>query len=100
MQLFTELGLETGFDKGDYYTHLDSISLSGLEVDLENLDFKNLPRIVKSPYLYKYADKVLKDPTVIIEQVLIPVRSLDDAAQSRIHVQKVYGAKVGKKHDP
>lgn len=86
MRLFTELDLETGFSKTDYAKLIDPISLGGLEFDLENADYENLPRFIKSPYFYKYADKVLNDDNVFIEHILVPVRMLDQATKSRIRI--------------
>jgi len=94
MQVLTELGLDTGFSKEDYSTKIDSISHGGLEFDLEGADFEKLPRIIKSPYFYKFADKVLNDPKTPIEHVFIPVRKLEDAAASRVRVQKIYEEKI------
>jgi hypothetical protein len=97
MQLFTELGLDTGFTKDDFITQIDSESHGGLEKDLQGVDFENLPRVVKSPYFYEFADKVLNDTDVLIEHVFIPIRKLEDAAQSRIRVQTAAEEKTHKK---
>jgi hypothetical protein len=95
VQLFTELGLDTGFSKEDYPTKIDQISHGGLEHSLDDADFEKLPRVIKSPYFYRFADKVLNDPTILIEHVFIPVRKLEDAALSRVRVQKIGEEKVG-----
>ena len=87
VELLTELGLDTGFSKSDYTKQIDPISNAGLEFDLQNADFENLPRIIKSPYFYKFADNVLNNDHIFIENVLIPVRMLDQSAKSRIRVQ-------------
>jgi hypothetical protein len=39
VELFTELGIETGFSKEDYKTKIDPVSHSGLEFNLEEADF-------------------------------------------------------------
>ena len=94
MQMLTELGIETGFSQEDYSTKIDSVSHGGLEFDLEDADYEKLPRVIKSPYFYKYADKVLNDPKTPIEHVFIPVRKLEDSAASRVRVQKIYEEKM------
>jgi hypothetical protein len=80
--------------KEDYSTKIDSVSHGGLEFDLEYADFEKLPRVIKSPFFYKFADKVLNNPETPIEHVFIPVRKLEDAANSRVRVQKVYEGKM------
>jgi hypothetical protein len=87
VQLLTELGLDTGFSKEDYPSKIDPESHGGLEFDLGTADYQPLPRILKSPYFYKVADKVLNEKRIEIEHVLIPVRNLEHAAKSRIRVQ-------------
>jgi hypothetical protein len=96
MQLFTKLGLDTGFSEEDFKNKIDSVSNGGLEVNLEG-DFEKLPYIIKSPYFYKFADKILNDSKTPIEHVFIPVRKLEDAAKSRIKVQEFYEEQSGKK---
>jgi predicted O-methyltransferase YrrM len=95
MQLFTKLGLDTGFSETDFSSNIDPVSGGGLEVSFEGADFEKLSRVVKSPYFYKYADNILSDPEISIEHIFIPVRRLEDAAKSRIRVQKFSEEKKG-----
>jgi hypothetical protein len=83
MQLFTELGLDTGFkqvsDKRSYFPS----ARAGLEQDLFN---PKGPGIVKSPFLCDHVDDVLA-AGFKIGHVIIPVRNFEQAAASRRHVQ-------------
>lgn len=97
IQLFTELGLETGFTQEDYKTKINRVSHGGLEFSLEDADFEKLPRLIKSPYFYKFADKILNNPAIPIEHILIPLRMLDDAAKSRVRVQNLFEIGSGSK---
>ena len=50
VQLFTELGLDTGFSKEDFLTKIDPISHGGLERSLDDANYEKLPRVIKSPF--------------------------------------------------
>ena len=94
IQLFTKLGLDTGFSEEDFKNKIDPVSHGGLEFQLEGADFEYLPHLVKSPYFYKFADKILNDPKTPIKHVIIPVRNLEAAAKSRARVQEFYEEKL------
>jgi hypothetical protein len=83
VELLTELGLDTGYTpqslRGDYDEHCHA----GLEHDVEA---PSAPYIVKNPALSSELPAVLARGHVVIEHVLIPVRQLDQAARSRIHI--------------
>lgn len=94
LQLLTDLGLDTGFSKevkrmfqggSDDLTvsAYNEIARAGFERDL--FDPKN-PFIVKSPFLCDQVDSVL-EAGIAIGHLIIPVRNLIDAAESRRHVQ-------------
>ncbi|WP_146767913.1 hypothetical protein [Mesorhizobium atlanticum] len=90
VQLFTELGYDTGtWSDADYFPH----ARAGLERDVFGAD---LPAIVKTPFLCDYVDQALFSG-IQIDHVIIPVRRMVDAAASRAHVQlETTGTKDGK----
>lgn len=95
MELFTELGLETGFEKSEIAAVRSSYSHAGFEYVPLNADYEKLPWIIKSPYFYKFADEVFTNKDIEIEHVLIPIRNLQDAANSRRKIQLDFEAKNG-----
>jgi hypothetical protein len=80
VQLLTELGLDTGFPKGQV---LDTNSRAGMELDIRD---SHAPYVIKSPWLCDYLDDVLQGGEIIVDHAIIPVRDLYAAAQSRRHV--------------
>lgn len=83
VQLFTHLGLDTGYDRKTAVSSIDKISHAGLERSLREDD---LPYIVKSPWLVDEIDEVLRERTRTIRAAIIPVRDLVAAAESRRRV--------------
>jgi hypothetical protein len=83
MQLFTSLGLETGFD--DPTSSIDPNSNAGMEWDIRKAD---APYIVKSPWLCDYLGELLDRNTIVIDHAIIPVRDLLEAAESRRDVSR------------
>lgn len=89
IQLFTRLGLETGFDSNSQKSKRGRIvyyetARAGYEKDIFD-PFG--PRIVKSPYLCDHVDEVLAKG-ISIGHVFVPVRPFNEAAESRRHVQR------------
>lgn len=97
MQIFTELGLDTGFSKADFATDINSVSHGGLEFNKSNVDLENLPRVLKSPYFFSFIDSILSNEKINIEHVFIPIRKLEDAARSRIRIQEIFEKESGQK---
>ena len=83
VQLLTRLGLDTGYtsqpDQRDYFTHCSA----GLEHDPES---PAAPYIVKNPGLCETLPAILDRGAIVIDHAIVPIRSLDDAASSRIRV--------------
>jgi len=92
MQLLTELGLDTGYSPGawrdDYYEHCSA----GLEREMLP---EASPYVVKNPDLCRRLPELLDTGCFVIDHVLVPIRELDDAAQSRIRVGGTDGAIPG-----
>ena len=83
VQLLTNLGLDTGFKKDIY--KLYKTARAGLEHDVRD---NNIPYIVKHPQFCDYVNEVLDRDDIIIDHVLVPMRDLNAAAQSRWNVVK------------
>lgn len=83
VQLFTRLGLDTGFTNESI--HLYEQAKAGLETDIRR---ETAPYFVKSPWLCTYIREALHDPTFVIDRAIVPMRSLDGAAGSRVAVEE------------
>jgi hypothetical protein len=81
IQLFTALGLDTGFH--DLTSALFGNCNAGMELDIRR---PGAPYIIKSPWLCDYLDEALKDGEIIVDHAIVPVRDLFSAAQSRREV--------------
>ena len=78
VQLFTVLGLDTGFT--DTTSAVFQNCNAGMEWDIRHPE---APYIIKSPWLCDYLDDLLQDGNIVIDQVIIPIRDLYAAAESR-----------------
>lgn len=83
IELFTELGLDTGFRDENLNEAYFGLPRAGLEWDLFD---PNGPRFQKSPYLCDRLDELV-DQGVMIDLIIVPVRDITDSAKSRIKVQ-------------
>lgn len=86
MRIFTVAGLDTGYSKQDISNVEKNIGKAGLERVPNKNNFKNLPKIIKSPIIVNKLPSILSKGWFPIELAIIPVRRLEDAAQSRINV--------------
>jgi hypothetical protein len=84
VQLLTHLGLDTGYTADTI--ELFPIARAGLEKDIRDAQ---APYIVKDPRLCDFIEEVLKNPAIMIEHALIPMRRFEAAAASRAHVQRL-----------
>lgn len=83
--LLTELGLDTGFEKGNYDQHVASESKGGLEYG----SVQAKPYILKNPTFSLMIPEIIKE--VKVDMVYIPVREIKEASNSRI----MYGNRQG-----
>jgi hypothetical protein len=83
VQLLTELGLDTGFP--DPSSGVYANCNAGMEWDISHPD---APYIVKSPVLCEFLDDVLRDGRTVIDHVVVPMRDLYAAAESRRDVTR------------
>ena len=44
----------------------------------------SMPYVIKSPWTYQYIDELLDDETIILDRVIIPIRRLASASESRL----------------
>jgi hypothetical protein len=83
VQILTELGLDTGYTQAklsdDYFEHCSA----GLERDMLAEDS---PYVVKNPAFCQTLPALLATGRFAVDHVLVPIRDLDDAAQSRIRI--------------
>lgn len=79
VQMLTELGLDTGYMPDGIKLHPDS--RAGLEHDMRNAT--RLPYIVKDPRFCDYCEEIFSKDKFHVSLVIIPVRKLEDAAESR-----------------
>jgi hypothetical protein len=79
VKLFTELGMDTGFNSGNY--PIFENCNAGLEISLKKHDAPYIPR------LCDYLSEVIAMGK-IIEHAFVPIRKLEHAVQSRVSVQQ------------
>lgn len=84
VQLFTELGLDTGFSHAN--ENVNPNSNAGMEWNIRN---SNAPYIVKSPAgMTQELSELLATGEVTLDCAIIPIRDLYAAAESRRAVQR------------
>lgn len=85
VQLFTELGLDTGFKNPQegIYENCNA----GME--FMNLGDPQAPYIVKSPCFCDSLDAVMESGRVVIDHAIVPMRDLFSAAESRRLVSRI-----------
>lgn len=85
VELLTYLGLDTGFTRESLESKKHKEARAGLEHDIRR---EGCPYIVKNPSFHEYATEVLQRDDIVIDHVLIPMRDLYAAAESRRFVEK------------
>lgn len=85
VQLLTRLGLDTGFSANTLDGKLDPVGRAGLE---SNIRDDNAPYVVKSPNISNYIEEILENPEIALDLVIVPIRDIDEATNSRIKVSK------------
>ncbi|MDI3380721.1 hypothetical protein ACFPPF_08175 [Xenophilus aerolatus] len=80
VQYLAACGLDTHLARGR--PEYDEEANAGLE-DVP-LGAADAPYVVKSPWLYEFAGRLLADPQVAVDAVIVPMRDLVDAVTSRI----------------
>ena len=83
VKLLTNLGLDTGFKPYEFYVFKES--RAGLEINL--LKAHSPPYIVKDPAFFEYVEEVLDNEHLQLDCVILPMRDLQAAAESRRQVE-------------
>jgi len=84
IKLFSFLDFNTGYTKENYKLSIYSNCNSGMERKYNDNYY-----ILKNPSFMSDIEQILKDTSVIIKSVVIPIRNLKDSAKSRIkHMHK------------
>ncbi len=78
--LLTRCGLDTGFGESDLEHCASRVGHAGLEWDVRRPD---APYVVKNPKFARHAAPLLRAGAIRLDHVLIPVRDLYSASESR-----------------
>lgn len=95
VQLFSELGFDTGYSRVKMKNGIDNLSHAGLERRF--IDANDNPYVIKSPLFANQIFEALSDHKLDIHAAIIPMRDLFEAAESR---RRVYFAALSKGLDP
>jgi hypothetical protein len=85
VRYLAELGLDTYLSR-HADARVDTLANAGFEELPLSGDPETLPYVIKSPWLCEYVDELLQ--TVHLDAVIVPVRDLNEAASSRVLVEK------------
>ena len=85
IELFTHLGLDTGFTPDTVDDNKFQQANAGLE---HQIGSDLCPYIAKDPSFCDYADDVFAREDLLIEHIFIPIRSIESVAASRRHNEK------------
>ena len=80
VQYLAECGLDTHLARQPHPGY-DEDANAGLEDLLPGNP--DAPYVVKSPWLYEYVERLLADRSVVVDAVIVPMRSIVEAATSR-----------------
>ncbi|MDB2585989.1 hypothetical protein N9X85_05005 [Luminiphilus sp.] len=83
VELFHELGFDTGIGSGGVVSHKARAGNAGYEVDVR---VPGAPYICKDPKFFEYCEEVFNQKNMIIEAVIIPLRDSQEIAESRSSV--------------
>jgi hypothetical protein len=83
MRILTRLGLDTGFTCGQFAAVEANVGRAGLELSVTRETAARLPAIIKTPHIADNIGEALAEGWLPLDRVLIPVRELGAAAESR-----------------
>jgi len=86
IKLFSFLGFDTGFNRDNYKLYIASNCNSGME-----RNYKENYYILKNPRFMLNIEHILKDKSIIIKKVIVPLRDLNSSASSRVKYGKSEG---------
>ena len=79
IKLFSFLDFDTGYNRNNYNSGICSNCNSGMEND-----YKSNSYILKNPTFIHDIENIVKDTSIIIKNVIIPMRDLNISAKSRV----------------
>ena len=79
IKLFSFLDFNTGYTKKNYKSSISSNCNSGME-----RNYKDKYYILKNPTFILNIEHIVKDESIIIKNVIIPIRDLEESARSRV----------------
>ena len=79
IKLFSFLGFNTGYNKDRYRSSISPNCNSGMERRYNENYY-----ILKNPLFMANIETIIKDPSIKIKSVIIPIRDLKTAAKSRV----------------
>jgi hypothetical protein len=88
VRYLSELGLDTHLTRHGAAARFDELAQAGLEDFPFGPDAKNLPYVIKNPMLYEFIDQMIADETIVIDGVIIPMRDLQEATESRAILER------------
>ena len=91
VKILTRMGLDTGFSEHDL-ENTDPIAMAGLERDPRGSD---IPTVVKTPFFWEMAEEVFSNHPQKVRHVIIPIRQLSQAAESRLRVHEINVSRFG-----
>lgn len=79
IKLFSFLDFNTGYDRNNYKSSISSNCNSGMEKN-----YKENYNVLKNPKFIMNIEHILKDTSITIKNVIIPIRDLKISAKSRV----------------
>ena len=79
IKLFSFLGFDTGYNRDNYNLDISHNCNSGME-----RNYKDNYYILKNPHFLCCMEEIIKDKSITIKNVIIPIRDLNNSAKSRV----------------
>jgi hypothetical protein len=89
IKLFTFLNFDTGYNRNNYKKHIFLHCNSGMEKNYTEKHY-----ILKSPFFLDKIEEIIKDKSINIKTIIIPIRDLKECAASRLKHGKKEGGLV------
>ena len=86
IKLFSFLDFDTGYNRNNYNLSIYSNCNSGMEKN-----YKDNYNVLKNPTFIMNIENIVKDPSIKIKNVIIPIRDLKISAKSRVKHGKKEG---------
>ena len=86
IKLFSFLDFNTGYNRDNYNLSISSNCNSGME-----RSYKDNYYVLKSPFFMTNIENIVKDTSIKIKNIIIPIRDLKMSAKSRVKHGKLNG---------